>query len=42
MISDMIDKFVDWVTSYNWHMETTLISMVLFGEYPYPAKEDYE
>lgn len=38
----MISKIIDWINDYSWHIETTWVSMVLFGEYPYPAKEDYE
>lgn len=38
----MIDYIIEKITDFSWYMETTLISLVLFGEYPYPKKEDYE
>ncbi len=38
----MIAYIAEKIANLSWHMETTIVSMVLFGEYPYPAKEDYE
>lgn len=38
----MIDAILDWLTSSAWHTEAYPASFALFGEYPYPAKEDYE
>ena len=38
----MIAYIAEIIANLSWHMETTIVSMVLFGEYPYPAKEDYE
>ena len=37
----MIDYIIDRIKNYSWVLEAPLISMVLFGEYPYPSKEDY-
>ena len=28
--------------SFSWWIETTIASVVLFGEYPYPENEDAE
>lgn len=38
MITDFIDKLSDFM----WIIEQSITSMVLFGEYPHPNKEDYE
>ena len=38
----MITYFTMKLMEYAWMIEQSITSMVLFGEYPYPAKEDYE
>ncbi len=37
----MIDYIIDRIKNYSWTLESHLISIVLFGEYPYPSEEDY-
>lgn len=38
----MITQLTLKLAEYAWMIEQSITSMVLFGEYPYPAKEDYE
>ncbi len=38
----MIAYIAEKIANLSWHIETNIVSMVLFGEYPYPVKEDYE
>ena len=38
----MISYLTEKLAEYAWMIESSITSMVLFGEYPYPAKEDYE
>lgn len=37
----MIDYIIDRIKNYSWILESTMVSIVLLGEYPYPSKEDY-
>lgn len=41
-LSGMIAYIAEKIANLSWHIETNIVSMVLFGEYPYPVKEDYE
>ena len=38
----MIDWLMERIESFSWTMETTIPSFMLFGEYPYPKKEEEE
>jgi|GEM_PF-1483931 len=35
----MISQFLTSCASFSEWMETTIVSVVLFGEYPYPKKD---
>lgn len=35
----MIAKFLCACAAFSWIMETNMISIFLFGEYPYPTEE---
>lgn len=35
----MIAKLLCAFASFSWLMETNIISIFLFGEYPYPSEE---
>ncbi len=35
----MISQFLTCCASFSWWIETTIASVVLFGEYPYPSKD---
>ncbi len=37
----MIQNIIEWITNFSWTIESTLVSAILLGEYPYPSKEDY-
>lgn len=37
VVSKLLCSFADW----SWWLEAGITSMVLFGEEPYPQKEDY-
>lgn len=37
----MIGQLLDAIAEWSWYVETTLPSILLFGESPYPNKEDY-
>ncbi len=37
----MIDYLVERFKNYSWTLKSTIVSMVLLGEYPYPSEEDY-
>lgn len=38
----MISYLTEKLAEYAWMIASSITSMVLFGEYPYPAEEDYE
>lgn len=38
----MVESFLLACTSFAWWIETTITSLLLFGEYPYPAEDDAE
>ncbi len=38
----MISKLLDAITSYSWEVDLGVVSIMLFGEYPYPQKCDYD
>lgn len=38
----MITEFTMRLADALWKIQSTMTSIVLFGEYPYPAEEDYE
>ena len=40
-IIEMIQNIIEWITNFSWTIESTLVSAILLGEYPYPSKEDY-
>lgn len=35
----MISQLLDKCATFSWTMETTIASILLFGEYPYPDKD---
>lgn len=35
----MIAQFLTSCTIFSWWMETTIASILLFGEYPYPSPD---
>ena len=38
----MIAKFLCACASFSWILESSMVSILLFGEYPYPAEDqDY-
>lgn len=37
----MIEYIINRIKNYDWVLKSTIMSMALFGEYPYPSKEDY-
>lgn len=38
----MISDFFESLTDFTWVIETGIVSVLLFGEYPYPKKSDFE
>lgn len=38
----MITKLIEYLTYLSWVAEVDTVSLVLFGEYEYPKKEDFE
>lgn len=38
----MISTLLTSVINFTWWIETNISSIVLFGEYPRPNKEDFE
>lgn len=37
----MIAYIINKLMNYSWELESSFVSMVLFGEYPCPSIEDY-
>jgi len=35
----MIESLLNKLASFSWTMETSMVSIFLFGEYPYPTEE---
>ena len=38
----MFSSFIESIINLTWEISTGMVSVVLFGEYPYPHKADYE
>lgn len=38
----MIAQLLNTIAAWSWILDTTLPSVVLFGEYPYPSDTDEE
>ena len=38
----MISNFIESILNLSWEIELGTVSVLLFGEYPYPEKADYE
>lgn len=38
----MITKLLEALTDFTWVFEAGTVSVLLFGESPYPEKSDYE
>lgn len=38
----MISQLLGICAAFSWTMETTIASILLFGEYPYPSKDIVE
>ncbi len=38
----MITDFTLKIAGALWELQSSITSLVLFGEYPYPAEENYE
>lgn len=38
----MLGQLLSGIATYSWIIDTSLPSIVLLGEYPYPSEEDYE
>ncbi len=38
----MLARLLSGIATYSWVIETSIPSIILLGEYPYPSKEDYE
>lgn len=38
----MIKDFFSLASRFTWSIETSVSSVFLFGEYPYPNKEDFD
>ena len=39
-MSTLIGSLLTSVAAFSWIIDTSLPSIVLFGEYPYPTQED--
>ncbi len=38
----MISQFLTSCVAFSWHVQTSYVSILLFGEYPYPTEDDAE
>jgi len=38
----MLESLLSSLADFSWRIETSMSSVFLFGEFPYPRKEDYE
>lgn len=38
----MIEYIKSVLDSYDWEIDIGIVSIVLFGEYPFPKKDDYK
>lgn len=38
----MFESIKNALASYDWEIDLGIVSIVLFGEYPFPQKKDYE
>lgn len=38
----MLERLLSSLADFTWSIETGVSSILLFGEYPYPNKEDFE
>lgn len=38
----MISNILKACASFSWFLDTSMISILLFGEYEYPSKDQYE
>lgn len=38
----MISNLFNNLSSYSWYIETSVVSLALFGEYEYPQESDFE
>lgn len=37
----MLSQILTACAGFSWWIETTIASVFLFGEYPYPSEEDF-
>ena len=41
-VQKMIAKFLFSCIAFSWWIETNIVSVLLFGEYPYPVKDEQD